>query len=261
MKLLFEIGNSTLKWAWLDAQSRFNFGGELPWPTGAEQTIEAVCETLPELNEVSVWVANVGSRAALYPLLKALQSRFGAYRMVFSEPTCCGVKNGYEDFSQLGVDRWLAMIAARRRSRAPNLLVVDAGTALTVDLLIKGQHQGGMIAPGLTLMQRCLTQNTANLAVALESSPQVSPDKLGLARTTRDGITAGSHYMAAAFLQTLYVDLQATLPDKQPLEVVLTGGQAEKLAQLVALPKLRCERHLALRGLAEVVKQAAASDS
>lgn len=254
LELLFEIGNSALKWGWLDEKNHLQVGGSLSWPTQAEHVIEAVRTVCPNLEQAESWVANVGPRPALYPLLKALAQMFGPYHMVFSEPACCGVKNGYEDFSQLGVDRWLALIGARKRSRTLNLLVVDAGTALTADLLVKGQHQGGLIAPGLRLMQRCLTQNTANLALAQETSPQTTAAKVGLARNTRDGILAGTHYMAAAFVQSLYADLRAGLPAKQGLELILTGGQAEALLPLMAIDQVTCEVHLALRGLAEVVK-------
>ena len=251
MDLLLDLGNSALKWGWLD--DTFHVGGEITWPTLPEHVLDAIVATGPDTQVDTIWLASVGPRPPLYGLMSTLRAHFEApIERVWSEPECCGVRNGYHDFSQLGVDRWLALIGARRQRRTPNLLVVDAGTALTVDLLLKGDHQGGLITPGTALMQRCLTQNTANLARALADSPD-SPPEMGLGRTTRDAILAGSHYMTAAYLQTLYADLLATLPDRR-LELVLSGGQAHALKPLLAIERLTVTDHLVLRGLAEVAR-------
>lgn len=255
MDLLLDLGNSALKWGWLD--NTFHPGGEIAWPTLPEQVLDAIDATRPDATDTPIetlWLANVGPRPPLYALITALKSRYQApVEQVWSEPECCGVRNGYQDFSQLGVDRWLALIGARKLRRTPNLLVVDAGTALTVDLLIKNDHQGGLITPGVGLMQRCLTQNTANLARALANSPDTPPE-MGLGRTTRDAIVAGTHYMTAAYLQTLHADLQAALDG--PLEMVLSGGQAQVLKPLLAIDRLVIADHLVLRGLAAVARHA-----
>ncbi len=253
MDLLLDLGNSALKWGWL--QDTFHRGGEIAWPTLPEHVLDAIDATRPEGDIHTLWLANVGPRSPLYPLMHALKAHFGApIERVWAEPECCGVRNGYHDFSQLGVDRWLALIGARKLRRTPNLLVVDAGTALTVDLLLKNAHQGGLITPGIGLMQRCLTQNTANLARALAHSPDTPPE-MGLGRTTRDAILAGGHYMTAAYLQTLYADLAATLSGKA-LELVLSGGQAQVLKPLLAIERVVIADHLVLRGLAAVAQQA-----
>ncbi|SIN68637.1 type III pantothenate kinase [Sulfurivirga caldicuralii] len=256
MDLLLDLGNSALKWGWLD--DTFHPGGKIAWPTLPEHVLDAIDATRPDASDTpieTIWLANVGPRPPLYALITALKSRYQApVEQVWSEPECCGVRNGYQDFSQLGVDRWLALIGARKLRRTPNLLVVDAGTALTVDLLIKNDHQGGLITPGVELMQRCLTQNTANLARALANSPE-TPAEMGLGRTTRDAIVAGTHYMTAACLQTLYADLRATLPDGK-LELILSGGQAQVLKPLLAIDRLVIADQLVLHGLAAVARQA-----
>ncbi len=256
MDLLLDLGNSALKWGWLD--DAFHAGGEIAWPTLPEHVLNAIEARRPDTTDTPIetlWLANVGPRPPLYALMNTLSAHYDApIERVWSEPECCGVRNGYRDFSQLGVDRWLALIGARKLRRTPNLLVVDAGTALTVDLLLKNAHQGGLITPGVGLMQRCLTQNTANLARALANSPETPPE-MGLGRTTRDAIVAGTHYMTAAYLQTLYADLKATLPDGK-LEMVLSGGQAQVLKPLLAIDRLVIADHLVLRGLAAVARHA-----
>ena len=64
----------------------------------------------------------------------------------------CGVRNGYDDPTRLGTDRWAAMVAAWQRGHAP-CIVACAGTALTVDQLDdNGQFLGGAIVAGYHAM-------------------------------------------------------------------------------------------------------------
>lgn len=259
MNLLFDIGNSTLKWAWLEEEtpSTLNMGEQIPWPGQSDHVIDSLkkCFSADRLRQAQCHVANVGPRPALYPLLKALENLCGRYpRLHFSEPACCGVRNGYQDFSQLGVDRWLGLIAARRMSKRSQVMIVDAGTALTIDLLDGSQHMGGLITPGTDMMTRCLQHNTANLAHALrQQMPSSTSGTEGLGRTTQEAITAGVHYMTAAYLQTLHADLQARFQSAP--SVILTGGQASFLQTLLRLPHTRHVPNLVLEGLADAVRQ------
>ncbi len=74
-----------------------------------------------------------------------------------------GIRCGYSQPTQLGVDRWAAVIGARALSQG-DLCVVDCGTAITVDGLNRdNQHRGGFIMPGLGLMRRTLALGTGSL--------------------------------------------------------------------------------------------------
>src|SRR3546814_5490867 len=65
-----------------------------------------------------------------------------------------GLRNAYREPERLGVDRWLAMIAAWHTHRGA-ACIANAGTALTVDVIdAQGQHLGGIIAAGLAAQQR-----------------------------------------------------------------------------------------------------------
>jgi type III pantothenate kinase len=71
------------------------------------------------------------------------------------------VRCGYQDPAQLGVDRWMAIIAAHGISR-DGVCVVDCGTATTLDVVDgRGRHLGGYILPGMTMMRRILLKETA----------------------------------------------------------------------------------------------------
>jgi type III pantothenate kinase len=73
------------------------------------------------------------------------------------------VTNGYADPGQLGADRWAALIGARQIHRG-TVLVVNSGTATTVDVLSSsGFFRGGVILPGIELMKEALAARTAGL--------------------------------------------------------------------------------------------------
>src|SRR5690606_27148505 len=110
---------------------------------------------LPPRIEVA-WLASVGPAALRAALLQVLVPRSARVVEVRVEREMAGVRIGYADASRLGVDRALAMVAARGRVPGP-VLVVGVGTALTVDLLdADGVHRGGCIAPSPTLMREAL---------------------------------------------------------------------------------------------------------
>jgi pantothenate kinase type III len=82
---------------------------------------------------------------------------------IYTQKYALGVRNAYPKHNKLGVDRWLAMLAAYHYYNAP-VCIVSCGSALTLDIVdSQGQHLGGMIMPGLNLMQQALSRGTANL--------------------------------------------------------------------------------------------------
>ncbi len=90
------------------------------------------------------------------------------------EPIFASLTVGYKDHASLGVDRWLSMVAAVKAYPGDNLVVLGAGSAITVDYVEKGgRHLGGMIAPGITAVIESFGQKAANVKVevsGLESS-------------------------------------------------------------------------------------------
>lgn len=89
-----------------------------------------------------------------------------------SEPNASGVTNGYQQPEKLGVDRWLAILAAKAQSSA-GCVIVDCGSAITVDLLTsQGEHLGGYIAPGLRLMREALSANTTAIKLGQIGYPE-----------------------------------------------------------------------------------------
>ena len=110
----------------------------------------AALEQVPD----SAAAVNVAGPDVENILRHSIRARFGIDLQVVRTQARFGeVINGYSTFEQLGADRWAAIVGAwQLRRRA--LCVVDAGTAVTIDLVAaSGRHQGGVIVPGLDLMR------------------------------------------------------------------------------------------------------------
>jgi type III pantothenate kinase len=146
-----------------------------------------------------------------------------------SSSSCAGVQNAYVEPARLGVDRWLALIAAFQSMRSA-VLVVDAGSALTVDVADdNGRHLGGYIVPGARLMERSLLEGTDKVRFDVSAS-----ESFGLGVSTGECV---HHGILAAQCGTVLVALHAAerqLGRRPPL--IVSGGwalqAADHLAQL-----------------------------
>lgn len=161
-------------------------------------------------------VRSVFSRKAEYSsLLKTVVQ--GQVLFAESSASLAGVTNAYPEPKQLGIDRWLAMVAGYQRLSAA-CVVIDAGTALTVDYVQDdGKHLGGMIAPGVTLLARSLGAATG-LPVGAQSfvtGPQT--DTVGC-------LSAGVGHMLGGFLATMQDNAKSLLGDN--VQFLLAGGDA-----------------------------------
>jgi type III pantothenate kinase len=160
----------------------------------------------------------------------------------------CGVRNTYLNPLQLGSDRWAALIAARYRIKGA-CLVVSCGTATTVDALSEdGEFLGGLILPGVTLMQQSLLHNTAQLKVEagqLENFPRKTDDAIysGVIRAT---IGAIEHQRTVL----------KNLCSSNTIPCVLSGGAADKIEKLLGIDVERVD-NLVLEGL-KIIGEASA---
>ena len=164
---------------------------------------------------------------------------------------CGRVKVQYSDISRLGVDRWLAMLAAFDKSNGP-CLIVDCGTAFTLDILSEeGMHLGGFILPGLRLMADILVSETG---IRLDEKG-VEPT-LGLGNSTHEAVVNGAVASLVALIEKKMGELAKNSPDPR---VYITGGDAALLAALMNCAQLNIEEDLVLDGL--VVACAAKPDT
>lgn len=245
--LLVDIGNSRAKWAtWtgdtLEQQSAADHASQ----TDADW--RSVLRASAATRVVAACVGESGARASLTTATREVLGRDPEF--VVSAAEAAGVRNGYSQPAQLGVDRWLAVIGAYHRHRRA-CCVVDAGTALTVDAVDQsGTHQGGYIVPGPRLMIEALLSRTSELADRWTWT--AASDTQDLARNTRDAIEQGCLIALARLIDD--VCGRVTKSGGVQPAVVVTGGAAPVLLPWL-VPTADHVPELVLQGLARIVTQ------
>lgn len=173
-------------------------------------------------------VASVGHEKLTNEISVWCQINDIAYQEVVSEMKKNKVVTGYQVPSQLGVDRWLTLIGAAELFPNNNILIIDAGTATTIDFLAAtGQHQGGWILAGIqTLISSVLAETTQVRANNRERE------------SLAFGVNTSENVHNAAWAATVgTVDLAISHIHKQGFtldEVIITGGNGYLLSSLVA---------------------------
>ena len=246
MILLVDIGNSQIKWTTIQSKVLADSQYFSRPKTGIKAALNKAWKSLDDIE--AVFVSNVAGDKIAAQLTEWIDKQWKLTPVfVQSEKRRFGVTNAYEQPETLGVDRWLAIVAGRQHARQVTC-VIDCGTAITVDIVTeKGQHQGGLIVPGLSLMKKMLTDNTD----ALGNVTQESEFNL-LATNTHTAIQAGTLYMVTATLENLINDLQQNFTDE--VRFLITGGDAEEIIPLMPQPLIH-EPDLVLKGLAQYARQ------
>ncbi len=227
--LLLDVGNSAIKWRLAGNSGLLSEGGR------AEDM--AMLRAMLEGREwQKVAIASVATDhldATLAEIVTAGRSVGIHYATADAE--LLGLRNAYPAPRSLGVDRWLAMLAAWHHLGGP-LCVVDAGTAITLDLISQdGIHQGGFILPGAELMRRSLGLGTGKIRVDGLAPPAVNPGQ-----DTAGCVNAGVWLAVKGLLEAA----AAAHPEHR---FVLTGGGAAGL--LTLMPELEHQPDLVLEGL------------
>jgi len=153
-------------------------------------------------------------------------------RWVVSGASACGVTNGYDHPTRLGVDRWVALIGARHRILARGaprpVLVVMVGTAVTVDALdTQGNFLGGLILPGFGLMLRALEMGTAGLKAPTGEAVEFPTN-------TSDALMSGGADAIAGAVERMHRKLLKRCGQEPAL--LMSGGAAVKLQSISDLP-------------------------
>ena len=152
------------------------------------------------------------------------------------------MSNAYPDPASLGIDRWAALIAAHHGYPGA-VCVVDCGTAVTLDMVTAaGEHRGGLILPGIEMLQQMLLRNTAGLR--LSGKPLTA---MPLANNTTAGIYGGAVYMLVAAIDRSIADMRAEQGIN--IDIVMTGGDAGRVLSLLH-SAAHHDPDLVLRGIA-----------
>lgn len=220
MILVVDVGNTRTKWAVFGADGKMAEQGAL---INAELAQAQTPKAWQSCNHAVVAsVANPQIEASIADLLKTFAI---AADWLKAPAQSCELKNGYESPERLGIDRWAAMLAAwKNHAQQTTCLVVNAGTALTIDAIHQNVFIGGVIAPGLAMLQQGFKSQTA-LVSSDNGHYQDFP------RNTADASYSGAlNAMAGAVLIELN---KLSEMAKQTPVVVLSGGDAALLQPLL----------------------------
>ncbi len=220
--LVLDAGNSRTKWGLHAVRGWMSFGAI---PNGEIGTLALrEWQNLPRPDRI-VGV-NVAGEAARMRIEAQLARWRVPPRWLTATAAAAGVVNSYAQPAQLGADRWAALVAARKRALAmelfpPPVVVVNAGTAVTVDALdAEGVFRGGVILPGLRLMLQALAEHTAGLK-SMPGSYRDFPTNTG------DALYSGAVQAITGAIGEMRARLAG---DANSVRCLLAGGAAQDIA-------------------------------
>ena len=219
MQLLIDVGNSRIKWAYsqngkLERHGAAVHQGHIP--------AEAVTAWLESPTPQCVVAANVaGSDYAKQ--LNAWVQQHWQLQVEFLKVDASILEPAYAEPERLGIDRWLVLVAAQQLSSG-TVAVIDAGTALTLDIIsAEGKHLGGIVIPGLELMSTSLQQKASGVDSSVEGNGIDPSDLLG--KDTRSCIEKGSLYAVTGAIEHVFHRFGVP-PEGEVFSVVICGGNA-----------------------------------
>lgn len=223
MLLAIDAGNTRTKWA------AFSSHGEIRLQDAclnSELEISRLANALQDIH--GMIISNVAGEAHTAKLKQSLPNNLPT-QWLKATANSCNVINRYDNPQSLGCDRWAAIIAGWHLAKN-TCVVVSAGTAITIDAIAAndsgGEFIGGLILPGLHLMQQSL-----GLAAALLPTANVYDDKTTrsiFATNTRDAIDNGTLQAATGAIERMASELNART--RQLPHIVISGGDADLIA-------------------------------
>ncbi len=158
--------------------------------------------------------------------------------------------NAYEDPGQHGADRWAAVVASHLSCPGFSVCVINAGTAITFDLINKnGQHLGGYILPSYVTMHKALLADTANI----KSEFNAQFYECSVPDNTNDAVNQGLHKLLQAGIREICQIANQKLDS--PMQIIISGGFAGTILDYPKMPTMIHQPDLVMQGLFEIMKQ------
>jgi len=255
--LVIDAGNSFVKWAFATPGADHT-RAQQPWIARGQAAVSDLAGLASNWANIptpqTVIGSCVGGDLVRHAIEQNLKSDWPQIHWIQSdaaiELTPSGaITNGYAKPAQLGTDRWAALVGARALLGAQATLVVMCGTATTIDLLTAtGHFTGGVILPGLALMQTVLHERTAALPLSL-GHVVAHPD------CTADAIASGCLHAQAGAIERLWHLHRGA---HEPLTCLVAGGAAPLIGPFLTVP-YQLREDLVLLGLATIADSRSAS--
>ncbi len=217
MYLLIDIGNQNAKWQFGDEKGNF--------PSRHSELSLNLTQSFGHLNHVAgVLFVSVADQTCTNILQNFVSAKWNVEAtQITSKTEQCGVRNCYRQISELGADRWAAIIGAWSLYQSA-AVIVDCGTAVTVDALnAKGEFIGGSILPGFELARDSLWRRAPGIREFYDLSPELP------AQSTVEAVSSGVVYTTVGGVELLvhkYSELVGSTP-----KLLLTGGTCSLIAE------------------------------
>jgi type III pantothenate kinase len=258
MRLEIDIGNTRVKWRLLMNNVVLERGFGITADLGSTSDIDrcfidVALSTLEVIHIATV----VSSHRRLFTLWSAQYSLIPVFAQTSESSN--GVLNAYDDVDQMGVDRWLAIVAAYKKINGA-CFIVDAGSAVTIDIVKEGgQHLGGYIVPGLQQMRHSLFGQTdlvgdnakKTAVVNVSSVSAISPGT-----NTQTAVSTGLPLMLLGMIHWLLLEFTSA-NGVQP-SILVAGGDGAFLAELLTnngIGDVECTPELVMDGLSLVINE------
>ena len=246
--LLLDVGNSRIKWGVLE-KDEIRRTGHISQERIRDNGLQVLTTRLPRRVE-QVLVSNVAGASFATRLSGVVGMHCDCdVRFARVQKHGWGLRNSYTQPRRMGVDRWVAMVGARAEVQGASL-VVDVGTAVTLDAIDKGgNHLGGQIIPGVAIMANSLASAASDIPAVRPLPPREGTSMQMFARNTAAAVREGAANAIAGAVDRAIRTLRSN--GHKPT-VILTGGDASRiLGALIVRPLHR--PHLVLQGLAQML--------
>lgn len=215
MRLLIDSGNTRVKYG-VSRESKISMLSGI-------QEATSILENCSE-----IIYAAVAIHEELELLLKKARKLGLKVTRVTTEAERFGIKCAYPTHQNLGVDRWLGIVAAKHLFPSDYLIVIDSGTAVTIDIVTyTNQHVGGWIMPGLELMQSAISQKAPGVFRDAVFEREI------FGTNTPSALNSGCTFALVGAIEKAIALVVNTGIPQQSIKIVLTGGDAPTLKKLL----------------------------
>jgi len=234
--LLVDIGNTLIKYCLLS---------EFDKEPLVSTSIKSIFDLVNECRIEHIYLSCVRNESISKKIFENYRSKKVNVTQIHTEDEAFGIKNSYADTSKMGADRWLAMVAAEKITPKP-FFVMDVGTAITVDFVANGQHLGGWIVPGYTVMRDALINSTERVT----AHDQI-PTNFDIGQDTEDCVATGC-FSAVYGVYLAAIDYLSS--KKTEFDVIIGGGGKKMFAFLESDDSIR-PANLVVQGLARYARR------